>query len=53
MGKGLNIYQFRSIKTPSFILPVQVLNSVIGTPEADTRFFYKNTINGQQLYLIF
>ena len=31
MGKGLNIYQFRSIKTPSFILPVQEYNT-------DTRF---------------
>jgi hypothetical protein len=39
MGKGLNIYQFRSIKTPSFILPVQVLPSVLGVADPDTRFF--------------
>ena len=26
MGKGLNIYQYKRIKTPSFILPVDVLN---------------------------
>ena len=39
MGKGLNIYQFKSIKTPSFILPVQVLNSVVGAVDSDTRFF--------------
>ena len=40
MGKGLNIYQFRSIKTPSFILPVQVLNNVVGAVDSDTRFFF-------------
>jgi hypothetical protein len=39
MGKGLNIYQFRSIKTPSFILPVQVLNSIVGAADPDTRFY--------------
>ena len=39
MGKGLNIYQFRSIKTPSFILPVQVINSVVGAADPDTRFY--------------
>ena len=27
MGKGLNIYQYKSIKTPSFILPVQEYNT--------------------------
>ena len=39
MGKGLNIYQYRSIKTPSFILPVQVLPSVLGVADPDTRLF--------------
>jgi hypothetical protein len=39
MGKGLNVYQFRIIKTPSFILPVQVLNNVVGAVNSDTRFF--------------
>ena len=39
MGKGLNVYQFRSIKTPSFILPVQVDPSVLGVADPDTRFF--------------
>ena len=39
MGKGLHIYQYRSIKTPSFILPVQVLNSIVGAADPDTRFF--------------
>ena len=38
MGKGLNIYQFKQIKKPSFILPVEVINSVIGAAEADSRF---------------
>jgi hypothetical protein len=31
MGKGLNVFQYNSIRTPSFILPVQEFN-------ADTRF---------------
>jgi hypothetical protein len=39
MGKGLNVYEFKSIKTPSFILPVQVLPSVLGVADPDTRFF--------------
>jgi hypothetical protein len=39
MGKGLNIYQYRSIKTPSFILPVQINSSVVGAADPDTRFF--------------
>ena len=39
MGKGLNVYQFRSIKTPSFILPVDVINSVVGGADPDTRFY--------------
>ena len=39
MGKGLNIYQFRSIKTPSFILPVEVLTNVVGAADPDTRFY--------------
>lgn len=46
MAKGVNIYQFKSIKTPSFILPVQVINSVVGTPDPDTRFFLQD--NDQQ-----
>ena len=53
LGKGLNIYQYRSIKTPSFILPVQVLNSVLGVADPDTRFFYKKKTNVLQLFLIF
>ena len=39
MGKGLNVYQFKSIKTPSFILPVEVINSVVGGVDPDTRFY--------------
>ena len=39
MGKGLNVYQFRSVRTPSFILPVQVNPSVLGVGDPDTRFF--------------
>lgn len=35
MGKGLNIYQYNSIKTPSFILPVQEYNT-------DTRFMLQD-----------
>lgn len=38
MGKGVNIYQFRQIKIPSFILPVEVINSITGTSDPDTRF---------------
>jgi len=38
MGKGLNIYQFKRIKTPSFILPVDVLFSTQGIADPDTRF---------------
>ena len=38
MGKGLNIYQFKRIKTPSFILPVDVLFSTQGVADPDTRF---------------
>jgi hypothetical protein len=39
MGKGLNIYQFRSTKCPSFILPTEVMLSTIGVAaDADTRF---------------
>jgi hypothetical protein len=32
MGKGLDVFQYNSIRTPSFILPVQEYNT-------DTRFF--------------
>ena len=39
MGKGLNIYQYKNIKIPSFILPVQVINSVLGVADPDTRFY--------------
>jgi hypothetical protein len=39
MGKGLNVYEYKSIKTPSFILPVEVINSVVGGAEPDTRFY--------------
>ena len=39
MGKGLNVYEFKSIKTPSFILPVQVINSVVGGVDPDTRLY--------------
>jgi hypothetical protein len=39
MGKGLNIYEYKSIKTPSFILPVDVINSVLGVADPDTRFY--------------
>lgn len=46
MAKGFNIYQFKSIKTPSFILPVQVINSIVGTTDPDTRFFLQD--NDQQ-----
>ena len=38
MGKGLNIYQYRSVKNPSFILPVDVLFSTQGIADPDTRF---------------
>jgi hypothetical protein len=38
MGKGLNIYQFKQIKKPSFILPVDVLFSTQGVADPDTRF---------------
>ena len=38
MGKGLNIYQYRSVKNPSFILPVDVLFSTQGVADPDTRF---------------
>ena len=38
MGKGLNIYQYRSVKNPSFILPVEVILSTIGAVNPDTRF---------------
>ncbi len=38
MGKGLNIYQFKQIKKPSFILPVDVLFSTEGGVDPDTRF---------------
>ena len=38
MGKGFNIYQFKQIKTPSFILPVDVLFSTQGVGDPDTRF---------------
>jgi hypothetical protein len=37
MGKGLNIYQFKRIKTPSFILPVESVFSVVATNDS-TRF---------------
>jgi hypothetical protein len=37
MGKGLNIYQFKRLKTPSFILPVDVIFSVVATNDS-TRF---------------
>ena len=39
MGKGLNIYQYKNIKIPSFILPVQINSSIIGAAEPDTRFY--------------
>ena len=38
MGKGLNIYQFRSTKSPSFILPIDVLLNTQGIADPDTRF---------------
>ena len=38
MGKGLNIYQFKQIKKPSFILPVDVLFSTQSGVDPDTRF---------------
>ena len=38
MGKGLNIYEYKQIKTPSFILPVDVLFSTQGIADPDTRF---------------
>jgi hypothetical protein len=38
MGKGLNIYQFRSIKNPSFILPTELLLSTQGVAAPDSRF---------------
>lgn len=39
MAKGINVYQFKNIKTPSFLLPVQVSPSVVGGADPDTRFF--------------
>ena len=38
MCKNINVYQFKNIKLPSFILPVEVINNVLGTPDPDTRF---------------
>ena len=38
MGKGLNIYEYKQIKIPSFILPVDVLFSTQGIADPDTRF---------------
>lgn len=39
MNKGVNVYQFKNTRTPSFLLPVQVSPSVIGGADPDTRFF--------------
>jgi hypothetical protein len=42
MNKGINVYQFKNTKTPSFLLPVQVNPSVLGVADPDTRFFLQD-----------
>jgi hypothetical protein len=42
IGKGLNIYQYGSIKTPSFILPVQVNLSDNGAGAPHVGFFLQD-----------
>ena len=56
MGKGLNIYQFRSTKNPSFILPVRVTTNETNTTLAPYTSFYledmEQRLTQYQIYLI-
>ena len=38
MGKGINVYQYRNIKTPSFIIPVQTILNEAAANQPFTSF---------------
>jgi hypothetical protein len=43
MGKGLNVYQYRSIKTPSFLVPVQTILNEAAANQPYTYFNLQDT----------